>query len=132
MQAAQRIAAHDGTISAAVNDFVARALGKRPGVEVVVLAEPEGLVVAKSMGVQERPAHQRLQEADLAAPYAAFGNIAFDKTNQIEKARCRRETSDLLVRSRDRCGIDEGDIVGDEIPVIAIDHRVEASREEEI
>ena len=43
--AAQRIRAHYRTVAAAMDDLVARALRERPSIEVVVLAEPQFLIV---------------------------------------------------------------------------------------
>ena len=49
MPAAQRIRANDGAIAAAVDDLVTRAIRQRPRIEIVVLAEPQILLVAKPM-----------------------------------------------------------------------------------
>ncbi len=110
----------------------ARAPEQCPRIEVVILAEAQGLVVAQAMPVEENAPHHRFQEADLAARGAAPGNIAVDEALDGEETRGRLEAGHLRFGAGCAALVDEDDIVGDEIPVLPVQHGVETAAQEEV
>src|SRR5882724_9818686 len=68
--AAQRIGTHDRAVAAGPYDLETRAAGDSPGIELIVLAQTQALVVAQAVAFEKGPADDRLEEAKFATPDA--------------------------------------------------------------
>lgn len=115
-----------------MDDLVACAIGERASVEIVIFAEAQRLVVAQAMLVEEGAPHQRLQKAYFAAPHAASRYVSFDEADEIDEPGGRGESVDPAMRGCRLRGIDERDVVRNEVPAVLRKQLAQASRKEEI
>ncbi|MNL17640.1 hypothetical protein D3C87_1387430 [compost metagenome] len=104
------------------DDLVTGTGGKRAGIKFVVFAETQTLVVPQRMFVQKGAADHRFQKAGFPAFHAGSGNIAFHELRQRQKPGLWFEAGRLHGRRARNRLLDEGDIVGHQIPVVIFQH----------
>lgn len=128
--ATQRVAANDRTVTAMTDDLVARAGRQRAHVKFVILAKSQSLVITQRMFVEKGAAYHRFQEAGFPALHTRPGNIPFHEFRQRQKPRLGLEAGRLHGGRAWNGLLDEGDIIGHEVPVVIGQHGGETAAEE--